>query len=170
MFQPSKYSFPGHATMIVNADDDGYGALGLSKRERRDKHIRKAEKYEDKAKKALAKGKKDKAERYLKKAAEHWDKAEKLAGKLGEKGKTTTFTTEETAKRQLQFRSAKARAAGARLRAAKTASDLQAVEQEIEGETMDYVEPETASGLGTALKVGGLAVLGGGLYYYFTMR
>ena len=170
MFQPSKYSFPGHATVIVNADDDGYGALGLSKRERRDAQIRKAERDEDRAKKALAKGDKEKAEKYLAKAAKHWAKAEELAAKLGEKGKTTTFTTEETAKRQIEFRRAKARAAGARLRAAKSSSDLQAVEQSIEGETMDYVEPEPASGLGTALKVGGLAVLGGGLYYYFTMR
>lgn len=167
MFQPSSHSFPGAATVITTGDD--YGALGLSKRERRDRQIRMAEKDEDRAKKALAKGKTEKAEKYLAKAAKHWDKAEKLAAKLGEKGKTSTFQTEEAAKRQFGFRKEKALALARKARRATTFSEAQQISTEVEGETMDY-ETSSAPGVGTALKVGGLAVLGGGLYYYFTMR
>lgn len=167
MFQPSQHSFPGAATVITTGDD--YGAFGLSKRERRDRQIRLAEKDEDRAKKALAKGKTDKAEKYLAKAAKHWAKAEELAGKVEAKGKTSTFTTEEAAKRKIGFRKTKATALARKARRASTAAESQALSAEVEGETMDY-ETSSAPGVGTALKVGGLAVLGGGLYYYFTMR
>jgi hypothetical protein len=168
MFQPSPHSFPGAATVITTGDD--YGALiNLTKRERRDVQIRRAERDEDRAKKALAKGKKEKAEKYFAKAAKHWAKAEELAGKVEAKGKTSTFTTEEAAKRKINFRKGKATGLGKALRGASSNAAIQQIGAEIEGETTDF-ETSSASGVGTALKVGGLAALGGGLYYYFTMR
>jgi hypothetical protein len=162
-FQPSKYSVPPGSALVITEEATDYGFLGLSKRQRRDRAIRRAELDEDRAKKAAAKGKMEKAEKYLAKAAKHWAYAEKMGARLIEKGKTSTFTTEDHAKGNIAQRGMRTRATLAKFsQGGASAQDLAA---EIVGETDDF-ETES-SGSGTIVGVGVLSAIGIGAYYLF---
>ena len=160
-FQPSKYSVPPGSAIVITEEATDYGFLGLSKRQRRDRAIRRAEKDEDRAKKAAAKGKMDKAEKYLAKAAKHWAYAEKMGAKLTEKGKTTTFTTEDSAKAKIAQGAMRTRLTLGKF--AQGGASAQDLATEIVGETDDF-ETESSSS-GALVGVGVLAAVGIGAYH-----